>query len=263
MTVSEIIINRLSTYLKYMEELKVNIEYQSLRYFRGQADKAWSLQPSILRLLKDSNISRNVANKIENDAICQFYSKVHLFMPHYKPNDKNDFIDRLSLMQHNSCPTRLLDWTLSPYVALYFAVSQNFDSDGSVWTFPTPVLRGGQKDKYGDKNINEIKTDDNEPAYLFFLNNERHSERSAIQQSVFTMCNDITKDHLDVMLDICEGQSSKYITKIIIPSTAKKEIFSQLQTMNISANSLFPGLDGLGKSIDERIKLRIYHQKLF
>lgn len=47
---------------------------------------------------------------------------------------------RSTVMQHYSCPTRLLDWTLSPYVALYFAVEQSPESDGAVWFFPSSAL---------------------------------------------------------------------------------------------------------------------------
>ncbi len=38
-------------------------------------------------------------------------------------------------MQQHGAPTRLLDWTTSAYVALYFAVCENFESDGSLWLF--------------------------------------------------------------------------------------------------------------------------------
>lgn len=75
------------------------------------------------------------------------------------------------------------------------------------------------------------------------------------------MCNDITKDHLEVMSNILGEQSNKFITKLIIPSNIKSDLLSQLHTMNITANSLFPGVDGFGRSIDEYVRLRIYHQK--
>lgn len=181
---TEVTIKNFSDYYKYMERWDVNIEYSSLRYFRGQVDENWSLQPSILRLFNKSDIPIKLANKIEKNAIEQFYSKAHLYTPNYDAGRHKTLIDRLSLMQHNSCPTRLLDWTMSPYVALYFAVIQEPNKNGTVWTFSPPVLRGGQKEKHGYIEIGKgiditIKEDESIPTLLFSLQNQHHSERSA------------------------------------------------------------------------------------
>lgn len=46
----------------------------------------------------------------------------------------DDFV-ALMVLQHYVVPTRLLDWSLSPYVALYFAVEDKGDNDGELWSF--------------------------------------------------------------------------------------------------------------------------------
>lgn len=107
----------------------------------------------------------------------------------------------------------------------------------------------------------KVKQDNTISTLFFSTQNEYYSERSAVQQSAFTMCNDITKDHLEAMVDILGEQSKDFLQKIIIPATIKKELLSQLRVMNITANSIFPGLDGLGKSIHELVSVRVHHNK--
>jgi FRG domain-containing protein len=46
---------------------------------------------------------------------------------------RSDGLSWLFLMQHYGAPTRLLDWTENPLVALYFSVNEQLDQDGELW----------------------------------------------------------------------------------------------------------------------------------
>jgi hypothetical protein len=97
-------------------------------FFRGQADTAWSLKPSFCRQLEaaDPKIKKKEALSIEFDSIRHFKARAHLYIaPQLIPHE-NDTGEWLTLMQHYRAPTRMLDWTTSLNVALYFAAADHW-----------------------------------------------------------------------------------------------------------------------------------------
>src|SRR5216684_3693164 len=63
--------------------------------------------------------------------------QAHLFLAHV-PDDADSF-HWLALMQHHGAPTRLLDFTWSPYVAAFFAL-ERATSDAAIWAINLPLL---------------------------------------------------------------------------------------------------------------------------
>ena len=102
--------------------------------FRGQPDASWLLEPSLLRELRSVG-DPGAARKIEELLETEFSAQASLF-----PETQVVWLALLAAgrtelwayMQHHGCPTRLLDWTASAYVAAYFAISQFPDRDGAV-----------------------------------------------------------------------------------------------------------------------------------
>jgi len=87
--------------------------------FRGQANARWRLESSLERVV-GKRWSEATARKFEDYSIQQFQSKFHLYdRENLQPCTK---LAWLAVMQHYGVPTRLLDFTESPYVALYFAL---------------------------------------------------------------------------------------------------------------------------------------------
>ena len=102
--------------------------HNEIMLFRGQSNKDYELLPSIGRNREcsmDISIFEEERNLIE-------LSKFKL--PTVFSNDLQP-IDLLALLQHYGIPTRLLDITESPLVALYFACCSNNDKDGEVIVF--------------------------------------------------------------------------------------------------------------------------------
>ncbi len=90
------------------------------------------------------------------------------------------------------------------------------------------------------------------PHALSFVERLSKSERMVAQQGLFCICRNILGDHENIVTDAFEGASSQELyRKLIIPKDQKKVFLSKLRNMNVTANALFPGLDGLGKSVRE------------
>src|SRR5207253_8660366 len=84
--------------------------------FRGQANSDWPLASSLTRYLTYSGVHPDAWIGQEQRIVRIFQRKAHLFLQHVPP--PNDSFQWLGLMQHHGAPTRLLDVTWSPYVAL-------------------------------------------------------------------------------------------------------------------------------------------------
>lgn len=190
-------------------------------------------------------------------------------------------ISWMMIMQHFNAPTRCLDWTKSLLVATYFACKDNFDQSGYIWianntsitdqmvkelrSFYENTLSKQLQDPDLKKQIDKMIDSNKRPIIWFslifdyiafneglqspnilqFIEPTITNERIEAQQGYFSICSNPTIDHKDVLDD------ANVLTLIEIPPEKKRDILSELYTYNINANTLFPGIDGLGKSIKE------------
>ena len=82
------------------------------------------------------------------------------------------------------------------------------------------------------------------------------TERMIAQQGSFSVSQNVLSHHGDIFQTILKSDPPTHeFVKIIIPAELKKLFSKRLGGMNLTAKSLFPGLDGLGKSIREFIRL--------
>jgi FRG domain len=95
--------------------------------FRGHERAGWTLQTSLEREFETSG------SRAEKELLSHFLrSAPRSLSSHLVPAD-HDTAAWLGLIQHHGGPTRLLDVTRSPYVALYFAFEAAGGSDRAVW----------------------------------------------------------------------------------------------------------------------------------
>lgn len=166
----------------------------------------------------------------------------------------------LAVAAHHGLPTRLLDWTYSPFVALHFATHnpQQFNIDGVVWCVNyrqakrhlplvlQDLLRQEGADVLttellgrGASNLTDLDRLADEP-FPLFLEPPSLDDRIINQFALFTLMSSPT-----ARLDEWLAERPELMRRIIIPAELKWEIRDKLDQANISERVLFPGLDGL------------------
>ena len=205
------------------------------------------------------------------------------------PDPDND-VEWLSLMQHYGAKTRLLDFSYSIYVALYMAIYglDDMKEDAVIWALNADMLRRRitelfYKDSDGIvddnfmyisalKSLQSIPFDEPLPERILYLFQPRIcNERISRQQGLFVMPSTISmhfEDVLSAYCDVTKKSPAKDIDelmkedrvypiyqhtgmiKIIVPHEMRYDMVRALEAMNISAETMYPGLVGLAESMN-------------
>lgn len=204
---------------KFLEEIFV---YPEIDFFRGQSSVEYKLIPSIGRMFKDGK--EKVLLQFEKEIFEDFKRK----FSHYTDSRPRNDVEFLYLAQHYGLPTRLLDWTYNPLIALYFACCSNFDKDGVVFhclPFSRAVLDEEKQDIFSFHKETILKPN---------LTNVRYKNQNG----------------LFILYSKPWQENTSYINhRYIIPSTSKKEIISKLMKIGITKSFVIPSLDSLCKDI--------------
>jgi hypothetical protein len=252
-------------YLKDPQVLDTNLILNGSMLFRGQGDADWGLVPSLVRALRQvpERMTNDKALNIEETAQEEFAAQAHLYLSMAILNSVPTIVHWWMHMQHYSAPTRLLDWTYSPFVAAYFACCDHPNKDGAVWALDINAGHFEMPKGFEDSatpeernRLNKMFTSAEAPPRLHFINMGLRNERMIAQQGVFMLSENVQNTHEQILFSLRkEPDNAARIRKLRIPAEQKREFLRQLHVMNINARSLFPGLDGLGKSIGEMIVL--------
>lgn len=168
----------------------------------------------------------------------------------------------LALAQHHGLPTRMLDWTFSPYVALHFVTAEvaHFAKDGIVWCVDfikaKDCLPQRLADLLREEGANVFTADLLEEAahslrefdrfaaepFPVFFEPPSLDERIVNQFALFSFMSSPTA----ALHDWLEGHP-ELARRIIVPRQLKWEVRDKLDQANITERVLFPGLDGLSR----------------
>lgn len=175
------------------------------------------------------------------------------------------------LMRHHEMPSRLLDWTENPLIALYFSVRPKKGRlhDGVLWCLlPTQLNRLSLGWPEGDyslpmltSNSAEYTRAENEVVNLYLPSKMRDltpgsarppaagiatrmNRRMQVQKGVFTI-HHVNRDPLESVGD------TKHVWRYKIPSAKKKVIYNELRRIGVTEGTLFPSLDNVAKEAAE------------
>ncbi|MGV3510421.1 MAG: FRG domain-containing protein [Novosphingobium sp.] len=151
-----------------------------------------------------------------------------------------------SLLQHHGYPTPLLDWTLSPFVAAYFAFA-NVEPNDPI----CPRIYIFDQTKWNERYVKVGFTADPSPPQLIVLESFNFGNpRATPQQALAAVTNVTDIEEYIRQREIQDGQ--EYLTVCDFPTAEAPRILRELELMGITYGSLFPGLDGIAKDIKAR-----------
>lgn len=224
---------------------------------RGQSIADWPLQPSIDRHVAPGTLypqrldeERCLLEKFRRRSEYLLGEVEQRYIPLVGPFS---YVS-MTVMQHFGAPTRLLDWSMSPFVAAFFAVIDSLDQDGAVWWFRIKAFEaaaGEQWDRFKMRShpgeavdYNPFAFGEDSPPFLGTAYLPIPFERAEAQQGLFTIAGRLGLLHDDLLCDLLHSQN---FGKIMIPSRLKREALEMLKTTNVTAKSLeHVGADRLG-----------------
>ena len=222
--------------------------FRSRFAFRGLSDSNYRLETTLIRLGGQyAELERHMLRNFKKYA-------------HRSVVERDSLWHWLSVAQHHGLPTRLLDWTYSPFIAMHFATAniEKFDTDGVIWAVnyvkTHEMLPRKIKEKLEKEGANVLTVD-----FLLEEINSLHEldvladDKVAIFFEPPSIDDRIVNQYAfcSVMTDPCMVLDDWLKTypwisrKIIIPASLKWEIRDKLDQSNINERVLFPGLDGL------------------
>jgi len=266
-------IDNVDALFQYLDEIGNNGDW----IFKGLHSE-WNLKNTLERVLIKAGIKdREGYPKIEKEIIREFQRL-------YKGKDlyrvRNDTLYCLSVMQHHGAPTRLLDFTYSIYIALYFALEYATDNRPvssantglAIWCIntkwlidhPTSINIFGLMERYffdecrDEESFHRIYMG-NQYTFVGLENPVQINQRLHLQQGLFLCTGNIRKSFEDNICEFEGWQKQSNIQKVIcrVPIGDVQKALEKCRRMNVSRETLFPGLDGFAQSM----KYNLLHYK--
>lgn len=271
--------------------------------FRGQGNYDWHIKSSLERMIERFHPVGEVQRRIypagyEHDMLKEFQWKYPKYEKLNIPRE-DEIIEWLSIMQHYGCPTRMVDFSNSPYVALFMAIdSADGLNPSAIWCLNKLVLGMKYNNEYKlktEKSLDGLE-EQNSQIYedanlmlndyiqerrkdytpnIYLLQPHRVNDRILQQQGLFAIPEKIDVSFEENLYSLVHNREPEevsfkeiidysnsekmfrpydyFLIKIKIPHYFRLDITKSLYQMNISAETMYPGLEGLAKSLNRQL----------
>lgn len=216
--------------------------FEGQPWWRGHGDSSWRLIPSVWR-------DPEPMERYEANLAAKFALRAPTRHPRCPP--PGDLAGWLFLMQHYRLPTRLLDWTESPLIALYFAVTDPAQRDGALWALDPFMFN---RDESGQEAVFQSNHPKVAPllmaAYggpasngdIAAIMADEVDVRMMVQLSGMTIHGDATPLE-------SRPTAQSWTAMSLIPHQAKEKLALQLSRLGVRGRNIFPDLEHLAADL--------------
>lgn len=262
-TLNQVEVASIAQFMEFVER------QNAVRWYRGCGDSSYKLQPSLYRhpTLTDAQALLNQ----EVELIKRFRQRS---IPHLAAPLGTDDLDVLFLMQHFGVPTRLLDWSENPYIALYFALTTAkrdstgaVTSDAVIWVLDPENWNSKAVPFNPPVGIISPPNDDLLNGYLPAKNTTYRKEeavalygaynspRIVAQRGTFCLFGASTKPMEETYID--NGYPQDCLVKVLIRAANIETLLSGLIRIGITDSVVYPDLGGLAIELKRQFGYRV------
>lgn len=246
--------------------------------FRGHGDSNWRLLSTLERMFANWQAYHDVAEKMEEYALHRLESEAdHYLGVHSLPDTR---LGRLAFLQHHGVPTRLLDFTTSSFIALFFASVESFDDSSyfSVWAInyrnlikhSLHKLREHSPESIPDYEELQLENQDDffenhvmtsEQSCLWVTEPRRANRRLERQRGTFLLSSSFTRTIEDLIEDHAEDD---VCLRIDVPTRLREEVQNLLRATALDNKRLFGDIDGFARDLKADLEsiMRDYNEQL-
>jgi hypothetical protein len=263
--------------------------------FRGQGDARYTLSTSLERRILDKvrgDYSPEQMLALEHTLTKKFMRGAGIY--YTASLAPSTTLGWWAEMQHYGMPTRLLDFTWSPYVASFFAMEDGTKNcDRAIWALQLESSQANMtihQSQIVDFIVHEFgDTIDRQVIYsgdfwddaalvdaflkaaqakqfgaIIYVATDRMNSRMQGQQGVFVMPSRLDVSFMDCLAAPASDKAIALaaLHKIMLPNASRREVLADLLRMNITRMSLFPGLESFARTLGDGLEQALEESKL-